>query len=211
MIAESVLIEKVRTLLNEAHGESGLSLITDDSLMLDNYIKGLLPEAVLFVQMNRRHGAVNGKNIADCKLAVANDEKGIIVLPEDYVRLISLKLDTWKKPCYAAAEAGSAVERAQTNRYTRAGISSPVCVEVPAADGAQLSLYPVNGESAPSVEYLIYEARYDGSKGLATNNGYLIEAVACQCAGLVCNVFGKYDAANAFMSLAATLCNNNKQ
>jgi hypothetical protein len=211
MIAESVLIEKVRTLLNEAHSENGVSLITDDSLMLNNYIKGLLPEAVLFVQMNRRHGALNGRNLADCKLAVANDEKGIIVLPEDYVRLISLKLDTWNKPCYAAAEAGSAVERAQTNKYTRAGVSSPVCVETATADGAQLSLYPVNGESAPSVEYLIYEARYDGSKGLATNNGYLIEAVACQCAGLVCNVFGKYDAANAFMSLAATLCNNNKQ
>ena len=210
MIAESVLIEKVRTLLNEAHGESGLSLITDDSLMLDNYIKGLLPEAVLFVQMNKGNGAVNGKSTAECNLVLSNEDKGIIALPKDYVKLISLKLDIWKKPCYATAEPDSVIERAQMNRYMRAGVSSPVCVESTTTEGVHLCVYPVKSDNAPSVEYLIYEAQYDGNNGLATNNYQLIQAVAYQCAGLVCNVFEKYDAANAFMSLAAALCNNKK-
>ena len=211
MIAESVLIEKVRTLLNEAHKEDSVSLITGDSLMLDNYIKEMLSEAVLFVQTKKANGAVNGKIATDCKLVVSNEEKGIIALPEDYVRLVSLKLDIWKRPCYEAAEPDSTVDRAQMNRYTRAGVVSPVCVETATSDGAQLSVYPVTGNATPTVEHLIYEARYDGSKGLVTNNSCLIQAVAYQCAGLVCNVFEKYDAANAFMSLAIALCNNNKQ
>ena len=55
MIAECVLKEKVRALLNEAQNNNNLSLITDDTLLLDRYISELLPEAVLFVQMNKKN------------------------------------------------------------------------------------------------------------------------------------------------------------
>lgn len=210
MIAESVLVEKVRTLLNEVRGDGGVSLITDDTLLLDRYITELLPEAVLFVQMNRTRGVLNGKNLAGCEVAVIDGERGVILLPEDYVRLVSLKLNIWKRPCYVASAFGSLAESVQGNKYMRAGVSSPVCVEVPVAEGMQLYVYPVTADVVPVVEYLLYESRYDGSKGLATKNGFLMQAVAYQCAGLVCNVFEKYDAANAFLSLAAALCNGNK-
>ena len=210
MIAEGVLVDKVRTLLNEVRGEGGVSLITDDTLLIDKYIGELLPEAVLFVQMNRTRGVVNGKNFAGCKVALSSDGKGVIALPEDYVRLVSLKLNFWRKPCFAASDVGSFDENAQQNKYLQAGRFSPVCVEVPSDEGMQLDVYPVGEGSVPEVEYLIYEARYDADKGIATKNAFLVQAVAYQCAGLVCNVFEKYDAANAFFSLAGALCNNNK-
>lgn len=208
MIIQSVLVDKVRTLLNEVRGESGVSLITDDTLLLDRYISELLPEAILFIQMNRKKGVLNGKNFADCKVSEISEGKGVIVLPEDYVRLVSLKLDVWKKPCFTVSEPGSPTDNAQHNKYMQAGKYSPVCVEVPTTEGAQLNVYPVTTNTEPTVEYLIYESRYDSSKGLATTNESLIQAVAYQCAGLVCNVFEKYDAANSFLSLAAALCNN---
>lgn len=208
MIAESLLVDKVRTLLNEVRGEEGLTLITDDTLLLDRYITELLPEAVLFVQMNRTRGVLNGKNFVGCSVSVTDDGKGFIALPEDYVRLVSLKLDVWKKPCFVAAEADSPADTAQYNKYMQAGKYSPVCIEVPSAEGIQLNVYPVTTEPAPEVDYLIYEAKYDSSKGLATKNDFLFQAVAYQCAGLVCNVFEKYDAANSFLGLAAALCNN---
>lgn len=208
MIAESVLVDKVRTLLNEVRGESGVSLITDDTLLLDKYIAELLPEAVLFVQLNRARGVVNGKLYADCNVSITNDGKGVILLPEDYVRLVSLKLDIWKKPCFAASESDSPANNAQQNRYMQAGKCSPVCVEQPTEDSMQLNVYPVTADPAPNVEYLIYEARYDSSKGLATKNDFLVQAVAYQCAALVCNVFEKYDAASSFLNFAAALYNN---
>ena len=208
MITESALVEKVRTLLNETSSEASVSLITDDTLLLDKYITELLPEAVLFIQMNRRKGVLNGKNVAGCEISATSEGKGVIVLPEDYVRLVSLKLDVWKKPCFVASEAGSPSDNAQHNRYMQAGKYSPVCVEIPTDEAIQLHVYPVNTETVPEVEYLIYEARYNSTKGLATRNEFLIQAVAYQCAALVCNVFEKYDAANSFMGLAATFCNN---
>ena len=210
MITESVLVEKIRTLLNEARDNGELSLITDDTLMLDKYIAELLPEAVLFIQMNKKEGVLNGKKHLGCKLSLVNEEYGVITLPEDYVRLVSLKLDIWKRPCYTVSQLGSFAENAQTKKYMRAGNCSPVCIESPTGDALQLNVYPASGDSIPVVEYFLYEARYDSSKGLATNNDSLLRAVAYQCAGLVCNVFEKYDAANAFFSLAAALCNNNK-
>jgi hypothetical protein len=75
MIAESLLVDKVRTLLNEVRGEEGLTLITDDTLLLDRYITELLPEAVLFVQMNRTRGVLNGKNFVGCSVYVTDDGK----------------------------------------------------------------------------------------------------------------------------------------
>lgn len=208
MIAESVLIDKVRTLLNEVRDEGGASFITDDTLLLDKYITGLLPEAVLFVQLNRTRGVLNGKPYANCNISVTDDGKGVVQLPEDYVRLVSIKLDNWKKPCFVASESGSPADNAQLNRYMQAGRCSPVCVEQPTDEGVQLNVYPVTTDMVPTVEYLIYEARYDGSKGLATKNDFLVQAVAYQCAALVCNVFEKYDAANSFLNFAAALCNN---
>ena len=210
MITESVLIDKVRALLNEVQSENSVSLITDDTLQLDRYITELLPEAVLFVQMNKKSGVVNGKSYADFNFSICNGGYGVITLPEDYVRLVALKLDNWQHPCYNTSQPGSLADVAQTNRYTRAGRCSPVCVEVTSDEGVILNVYPVEEDSTPVVEYLLYEARYDGNKGLASKSDFLLQAVAYQCAGLVCNVFEKYDAANAFMGLAAALCNNNQ-
>ena len=208
MIAQSVLVDKVRTLLNEVRGEGGISLITDDTLLLDRYITELLPEAVLFIQMNKTRGVVNAKNIVACDVSFTDEGKGKIILPEDYVRLVSIKLNNWRKPCFTASDCDSPSDIAQQNKYMRAGKYSPVCVEVPNSEGLQLNVYPVDDGIVPVVEYLIYEARYDGDKGLATKNEPLMQAVAYQCAGLVCNVFEKYDAANSFLGLAAALCNN---
>lgn len=210
MIAESVLVDKVRTLLNEARGEEGVSLITDDTLLLDRYIADLLPEAVTFIQMNRSNGVVNGKSLTGGSVVVTDDGKGVIALPEDYVRLVSLKLDNWRKPCYAVADTDSFTDSVQHDKYMRAGVFSPVCIERATDEGVNLDVFPVADDAVPVVEYLIYEARYDGSKGLATKSNFLTQAVAYQCAGLMCNVFEKYDAANSFLALAAALCNNNK-
>ena len=209
MIGESDLIKKVRTLLKEAE-EGGVSLITDDTLLLDKHIAALLPEAVLFIQMNKVQGVLNAKSIDSCT-AVADGEGGTVVqLPDDYVRLVSLKLDSWRLPCTRTYPVGSVMSTLQADRYMRGGSSSPVCVEGTDASGrAMLTLYPA--EESSVVQSLVYEARYDASAGLSGNDESLLKAVAYQCAALLCNVYEKHDTANVFLSLAAALCNNGKQ
>lgn len=208
MISESALVDKVRVLMNEAGDDSGVSLISDDTLLLDKHIKALLPEAVLFVQMNKVQGTVNAKSTISVAMRVLPDGCAEIVLPDDYVRLVSLKLSTWSASCSFTCLPGSRLESLQKNRYTRAGDSSPVCVET--CDESLknvIKAYPVSdGGANVSLEYFIYEARYNSNEGISGGDDSLVSAVAYHCAALLCNVFGKFDAANVFMGFAAAMC-----
>ncbi|MBR5275679.1 MAG: hypothetical protein IKU35_00905 [Bacteroidaceae bacterium] len=211
MISEAELVSKVRTLLNEPASDSSVSLITDDTLQLDNHITALLPEAVLLVQMNRQQGVVNGKSMNHATIAPNGSGSGTIALPDDYVRLVFVKLAEWKRGVTDCYHQGSVGEALQCNKYMRAGSSSPVAIEgVDASNNLRLTLYPVNVSDLPSVEQLSYEGRYNASTGLNCNDERLIKAVAYQCAALLCNVYEKYDAANVFQGVASALCNNSK-
>ena len=208
MITETELVKKVRTLLNEAEQE-GVSLITGDTLLLDKHIAVLLPEAVLFIQMNKAQGVLNAKSLANCTLKVDGDGGAVVQLPDDYIRLVSIKVDSWKRPCTKSYPQGSVIANLQCDKYMRTGNYSPVCIEGADAAGClTLKLYPA--ETASVVESLLYEARYNASEGLAGGCEPLIKAVAYQCAALVCSVYERHDTANVFLSLAAALCNNDK-
>ena len=98
MITEAELVKKVRTLLNEAEQE-GVSLITGDTLLLDKHIAALLPEAVLFIQMNKAQGVLNVKSFANCTLKVDGDGDAVVQLPDDYIRLVSIKVDSCRHCC----------------------------------------------------------------------------------------------------------------
>ncbi len=212
MISESTLVDKVRLLLNEAGDDSGVSLISDDTLLLDRHIRGLLPEAVLFVQMNKAQGTVNVKSTISAAIRVLAEGCAEIVLPADYVRLVSLKLSSWSTPCSFTCSAGSRMESLQKNRYMRAGVSSPVCVEA-CNDSSEsvLKAYPVSDRDvAVSIEHLVYEARYSPGEGISGDDDSLVSAVAYHCASLLCNVYGKFDAANVFMGLAVAMCSGGK-
>ena len=212
MISENILVDKVRLLLNEAGDDGGVSLISDDTLLLDRHIRGLLPEAVLFVQMNKTQGTVNAKSTISAAMRVLPDGCAEIVLPDDYVRLVSLKLSTWSAPCSFTCLPGSRLESLQKNRYTRAGDSSPVCVET-CNDSSEsvLKAYPVSDRDvAVSIEHLVYEARYSPGEGISGDDDSLVSAVAYHCASLLCNVYGKFDAANVFMGLAVAMCSGGK-
>ena len=68
MISHSELMAKVRLLLNE-DGDASVTLLSDDTRNIDDCIESLLPDAVLFVQMNSRIGGVNPKGavISNCQ------------------------------------------------------------------------------------------------------------------------------------------------
>lgn len=211
MITENSLKDKVFTLLNESDNtNTQISLITDDTLTLEKYIRSLLPDAVLFVQMNKSKGVLNSKNISNCEIKIASDGKGIVILPDDYIRLVSMKLDIWKNECCGSFVVGSVMDNIQTNKYMRAGICTPVCIEgVSSSNERILIVYPVS-DTLPVVETFVYEARYNESEGITGGSESLVKAVAYECAALLCNVFEKIETANMFHSLAIALCGSNR-
>lgn len=212
MISGLNLKNRVRVLLNEERSDPNITLLSDNTRNIDSYIDALLPEAVLFVQMNSRIGGVNPKSvsIADNEITAAEDGSGYFKLPTDFVRLLSLTMNGWERPCTKLYPQDSAVAMAQRNRYTRAGWSKPVCVEGVDDGSRVLCFYSLPANVAPSLGSFVYDAEYNANDGLSCDNRLLIEAVAYQCAALVYNVFEKRDSASTMLSFAAALCNGNE-
>jgi len=76
-------------------------------------------------------------------VTVLADGSGLIMLPEECRRLLSIRLEGWTRNA-AIVSAGSAAARRQCNLMTRAGASCPVAV----ADGREIRLFsPVAGRA----------------------------------------------------------------
>ncbi len=213
MITTENLKAKVRFLLNEANDDSDVTLLAADTRKIDDYIESLLPEAVLFVQMNSERCGVNPKSItiAKEKITTASDGSGYFPLPDDFVRLVQLNMTGWKRPCKILYPDNSSMALAQGNFYTRAGWCKPVAVLGYTADGMKaLYFYSLPIGVSPNVDSFIYEALYVPDNGLCGNDDVLHEAVAYRCAALVFNVFDKHDSAASMLSIAASLCNGNR-
>ena len=100
----SELIKKVKLVINEAGDDSDVSLLSADTRSLDETIAELLPRAVTFVQKNKGAGAgrVNTKAAALAGLTITADGEGggTLLLPLDFVALVSLRLAGWQSPVY---------------------------------------------------------------------------------------------------------------
>ena len=209
MITNDELRLKVRQIINEMYDDSAVTLLSDDTRSIDEHIAALLPDAVLWIQRNKGWGSLNPRNAIDAKIKDNGDGTGEIVLPEDFVKLISLKMEGWQRPCLQMFPSESAVAAAQHNHYTRAGHCRPVCVESYNGDGrVVLSYYSLPKESEPHITELLYEARYNPDEGLSGCDIALHKAVAYQCAAMLFNVFERRDCANSLMAIASAYCNN---
>ena len=212
MIATDELVRQVRCLLNEAEEDARLSLLNEDTRSINAHILKLLPQAVALVQKNKAHGVgnVNPKsldaetgNLTDCGNGMAK-----LVLPCDFVALVSLRLNGWKRPCCSMLAEDSLEAMAVNKGYVGSGVHRPVCVEGIADNGSRaVFLSPLPKGDTARLEHFVYEAAFDAENGLAGNNPLLADAVAYYCAALLYSVFERHDQANAFLSLATLLCN----
>ena len=78
-MTEQDIINKVRVILNEAGEESSLSLLSEDTVKLSDYIKGCIGDAVTLVQQRVSPMSVNSK-VVNAPAQVSNGV-GSISLP----------------------------------------------------------------------------------------------------------------------------------
>lgn len=202
------LVKRVRLVVNEAADDSDVSLLSADTRSLDDTITGLLPQAVLFVQMNKGTGRVNTKSIVPTVLNVVADVSGggRIVLPDDFVKLVTLQLDGWMRPVTQLYPSDSREAMWQMNEHTRAGYCKPVCVESVAANGNRCALlFPFHhGVDKPAC--FVYEARFNATEGLEGYDDAMADAVVFECASLLYTVFERFDIANSLLAQALVAC-----
>lgn len=204
------LVKKVRLFVNESDDSSDVSLLSVDTRSLDDTIKELLPQAVAFVQRNKSDACRRVNTVSSPLVKhIDNDTSGggRMLLPDDFVSLVHLKLPAWERPVTVLQPAASRLAMRQFNAHTRAGVFNPVAIESFNEDGKRVALlFPAPFTTLIAPDSFVYEAVFDFSVGLQNYDPEMLDAVLYECTALLYTLFERYDAANTFHSLALAAC-----
>ena len=112
------IVQKVRDILNEHGGDDGLSIATD-RVLLEEYIESAIPDAVIML-------AQKGYRVNVCNDNPAMQGEKILI-PDDFISLLAVKFQNWKKMVTRVTEIGSLEYNIAMNTYTAPKANSPMC------------------------------------------------------------------------------------
>ncbi len=198
------IVDKVKAIMNEIGEEENLTLLSEDTVKIEEYIKSAIPDAVGLVQLNSPVRCVNKKIGTSAAGTADSSGKCVVALPSDYVSLIAVKLAGWRRACVTAFAMNSEEYRRQCNPYTKAGSHKPVCVLGYGSTGAkELWLYSIEAGGSFNVELFAYEAKYDSSEGIdLESNDPIALAVCYMAASLVYSYFENKQTADEMKAIA---------
>lgn len=126
------------------------------------------------------HALGSGRDMSRSELRPNPDGSGRVMLPADFVRLMSFRMAGWVRPAVLAIRQSDPAYRRQSHSVTRGGPAKPV---VALCDGDTVLEY----YSLPAgIEHRIAEARYFGYSGIGSDYPpLLIDATVWQLAALV--------------------------
>lgn len=125
-VAIDDLVKEVRITLDENAEQSSYLNESVENQDLDAIIRAKLPEAARDVIDTAEVELL--EPVAMQTTATANEWGGVLTVPEDYLRFVSLKMKGWVRAVTALAAEGSDIELMQHNPYTRGTKSKPVCI-----------------------------------------------------------------------------------
>ena len=115
-MSETEIIKKVRDILNEHGGDDAISIATD-RVLLDDYIKSAIPDAV--VMLAQKGYAVNKKKVS---VSDRGDERAA----GEFISLIGAKSSEWNKEVTKLTAMDSPEFIMSSNPFTQPGPNSPI-------------------------------------------------------------------------------------
>lgn len=169
--------QKIEDILNEHGGDSMVS-IAENRVLLDDYIKVAIPDAVTML-------AVKGYRV----------NVKTVVLPSgtitDYISLVSYKKPLWKKEVTKITERESPEYVMAQNEFTRPGVNTPIVFVNAEGDLEALpqpSVADIRDNQDVVKSFVSYNAKYDGQ---ALNAGEKEATAVCYMASaIVLGLFG---------------------
>ena len=116
---------KIRTILNETGSEDSFSLISVDTVKLDDYIKSVIPDACNLVLSVAPVRYINTKSAAPQSTIVGGST--LIPLPEDFSRLAFVQLATWMRAVTEVLNINTEEYKVAKNQFTKPGVNKPLC------------------------------------------------------------------------------------
>ena len=204
-MTEQEIIAKVRTIMNEAGEETMLTLLSEDTVKLTEYIKSAIPDAVSIVMANSPVRCVN-KKVGNVMATSGGSGTGYVLLPEDFVSLIAFKMPGWKRMVAVLHPVDSEEYKVQCNEFTRSGISKPMCFLNYNKTGQKVLEYFATGTSGTTVDTFVYGGRYSSTEGIdLSGNDPLASAVCYMCASLVYSIFENEKTAKEMQTISLNL------
>jgi hypothetical protein len=168
------IVQKVRDILNEHGGDDGLNIGTD-RVLLDEYIESAIPDAVIML-------AQKGYRVNVCADSPRINGDNAIILPNDFISLLSVKLDNWKKIITKIIEVGSPEYIMAMNEFTTPKINTPMCYK----KGTLLICLP----DSDVCDLFEYNKNYDKEEDFLSAEPKEATAVCYMTAALVSGMFG---------------------
>lgn len=185
---------KVRAIMNEVSSDEELHLLSEDTIKLDEYIKSCIPDAINLIISVAPIRCINAIK------AVVSTEDGIIPLPVDFLRPVSIKLSNWNRSVSVIFPYESEQYKIQHNLITRAGVNKPVCVFGYNVSGNVVECYP-----SGRVEFFYYAKAVSKEIDFNTFNEELFGSICYMCASLVYNIFENFKTGEQMKNTASEL------
>lgn len=216
------IVSKVKTILNE-HGEEISLSISDDRVLIKDYIEAAIPDAVVMLaQRGYRVNVVKVIPREDLQPGLMYDigEDGNGEYHDaDFISLIKATNPIWKKDVTQLTDINSVEFAMAKNEYTKPKANSPM-VWWNERDGLD---YEPHGGNDDEVTY-VYNSKYNPNDGLCfkeiefTNYKMVIKkynniepkvvtAVCYMAAALVCGMFGDDDGKRRLSDISTNMLN----
>ncbi len=141
----------VRVAIDMNKGDEPLFVEGDtDTLTLDEIIMAKLADAVRLVEMEAPATMLESGHDFGDNIFIGEDGKGFVILPEDFMRLISFRMSDWKRTVFEAISENDSQYALQSSKWK--GIcgnpEKPVCAIVRRSEGKVLEFYSCNDNTA---------------------------------------------------------------
>lgn len=161
-IKEEELIKQVRVTIDENQLETDYLKSDTNNLELDDIIRSKLPDAIRIVLENAPAWMVEGKpmSVQPSWLSSKSDGTGFIKMPDDFLRILKIKMEGWTVAVDEPVQDGTPVAIRQKCKHTRGNPIKPVCVlTINGTGNVVLEYYSVEPGRTAKVEYAIYVAK----------------------------------------------------
>lgn len=145
------MAKAVRVAIDMNKNDSPLLAEEDNTtLELDDIIYAKLVDAVKLVEMEAPATMLESGHDFGENLFIDEDGKGFIILPDDFMRLVSFRMSDWKRTVYEAINEDDPKYRLQSSKWKGicGNTEKPVCAIVRRSEGKVLEFYSSTDDTA---------------------------------------------------------------
>lgn len=199
------IIEQVRIKYDEFGTDESEMIVSPDNVDMDTIIASNIGAAYHFVMMGADLSMLEGQNLKvdDDSLEIDKDLVGHIKLPDDFLRVVTVRLSSWKSSPANVITEGMPEYRMQSDPYACGTFQYPVMAIVNSVEGRFLELYKARTQE-DTLKSFVYVPSCSSRNNEVNIPDMLSDAFIYYVAGLTATTF-REDVANDFIKVAKGL------